>query len=164
MFTFLSKPFITVFCVMAVFLGAWSYHKSVLYSEVKIAVQEVHDAYDAQRQELERQAEEESANLRDKIQTLQKEKDNAIKSADYQRTAMRKWLYSIPTTRIRGDSTGDSNYPEDSSREVIGELSRKNADDLIEYSHDTEELKIHLVQCYKDYEAVKESIDTFGRK
>lgn len=166
----LYKP-LSVLLISALFtLSAYTYHRSIVKSEVHAAVllvkEQVHKEYEDKHKELASKSDVKTKDIEDKTSKSKKEKDAKIKVLDNQRNAARKWVYELPSTSLRSKpiesySTRSSSDAEDSSREIIGELSRTNADDLIEYATDAEEVKINLLQCYKDYDSVKQVLDEY---
>ena len=166
----LYKP-LSVLLISALFtLSAYTYHRSIVKSEVNAAVllakEQVHKEYEDKHKELASKADVKTKDIEDKILASKKEKDAEIKVLSNQRSAARKWVYELPSTSlssksIESYSTRSTSDSEDSSREIIGELSRTNADDLIEYAADAEEVKINLIQCYKDYDSVKQGLDDY---
>lgn len=166
----LYKP-LSVLLISALFtLSAYTYHRSIVKSEVHAAVllakEQVHKEYEDEHKELTSKADVKTKDIEDKTAKSKKEKDAEIKVLSNQRNAARKWVYELPSTSlsskpIESYSTRSPSDAETSSREIIGELSRTNADDLIEYAADAEEIKINLIQCYKDYDSVKQGLDDY---
>lgn len=136
-------------------------HKVQVQKAVSKASAEIHTQYKEREQEIRLQSMQESKILQDKITSLEKDKRNAIKTADASAKSLRDWMYSLPSTPIRENPTRDSSDRKDTAREVIGGLHRSDANDLIEYAYDTEQLKIHLISCYKEYDSVKKVLDDF---
>ena len=166
----LYKP-LSVLLISALFtLSAYTYHRSIVKSEVNAAVllakEQVHKEYEDKHKDLASKADVKTKDIEDKTSKSKKEKDAEIKVLSNQRNAARKWVYELPSTSLRSKpiesySTRSPSDAETSSREIIGELSRTNADDLIEYATDAEEVKINLLQCYKDYDSVKQVLDDY---
>lgn len=164
------KP-LSVLLISALFtLSAYTYHRSIVKSEVHatvlLAKEQIHKEYEDKHKELTSKADVKTKDIEDKTLASKKEKDAKIKVLDNQRNAVHKWVYELPSTNlssksIESYSTRSSSDAEASSREIIGELSRANADDLIEYATDAEEIKISLIQCYKDYDSVKQVLDEY---
>ena len=166
----LYKP-LSVLLISALFiLSAYTYHRNIVKSEVNAAVllakEQIHKEYEDKNKELTSKADVKTKDIEDKTSKSKKEKDAEIKVLSNQRNAARKWVYELPSTSlsskpIESYSTRSPSDAETSSREIIGELSRTNADDLIEYAADAEEIKINLLQCYKDYDSVKKVLDEY---
>lgn len=150
---------LVVFALSSFFL--FGFHKVQVQKAVSKASAEIHTKYKEKEQEIKLQSMQESKILQEKITSLEKDKRNAIKTADASAKSLRDWMYGLPATSIRENSTRDSPDRKDTAREVIGGLHRADANDLIEYAYDTEQLKIHLISCYKEYDSVKKVLDDF---
>lgn len=137
-------------------------------SEVKVAVNEAVTQIEAQvtkeRFKLLDKANDESYKLKEQIAKNKQEKDRELQIANTKYNNLVAWLRNLPSTTGSSDSAGDTGDSKDRSEEIIGRLSRANAELLARYGQDTEELKIHLQQCYRDYDAVKAARDKFVKE
>lgn len=150
--------------VLALVFGAYVWHKA----EVKVAVNEAVTQIEAQasreRFKLLDKANDESYKLKEQIAKNKQEKDRELQIANTKYQSLRDWVRNLPSTTGSGGSTGNPGDSKDRSEEIIGRLSRANAELLARYGQDTEELKIHLQQCYRDYDAVKAARDKFVKE
>lgn len=150
--------------VLALVFGAYVWHKA----EVKVAVNEAVTQIEAQvtkeRFKLLDKANDESYRLKEQIAKNKQEKDRELQIANDKYNNLLEWVRNLPSTTGSSDSTGDTGDSKDRSEEIIAELRRRHAASLAGYSQDTEELKIHLQQCYRDYDAVKAARDKFVKE
>lgn len=162
--SFLSGWQVKVILVFALIFGAYVWHRS----EVKIAVNEAVTAIEAQttkeRFKLLDRANEESFKLKEQIAKTKQEKERELQIADTKYRDLLHWLRNLPSTTSDSDSTGSTGNAEDRSEEIIGELRRSNAEALAGYAYQAEELKVNLIACYRDYDAVKAARDKFVKE
>jgi len=162
--SFLSGWQVKVILVLALIFGAYVWHKA----EVKIAVNEAVTDIEAQatkeRFKLLDRANEESFKLKEQIAKTKQEKERELQIADTKYRDLLHWLRNLPSTTSDSGSTGSTGNPEDRSEEIIGELRRSNAEALAGYAHQAEELKVNLIACYRDYDAVKAARDRFVKE
>ena len=102
---------------------------------------------------------------------LQKQKQMHIADAKYNSLLARFNSFTGLSERPKGtDNTNSSSNAastsdsEASSRENFGRLYREDAIFLAEYARTTEELKISLLSCYKQYDQVKQDVAEFEAK
>ena len=147
-----------------VITGMYFFH----VSEVKIAVNEAVTAIEAQttkeRFKLLDRANEESFKLKEQIAKTKQEKERELQIADTKYRDLLHWLRNLPSTTSGSGSTRSTGNSEDRSEEIIGELRRSNAEALAGYAYQTEELKVNLIACYRDYDAVKAARDRFVKE
>lgn len=159
--SFLSGWQVKVILVLALLFGAYVWHRS----EVKIAVNEAVTAIEAQasreRFKLLDRANKESFKLKEQIAKNKQEKERELQIADTKYKSLVAWVWNLPSTTSSSNSAGSTGNSEDRSEEIIGELRRSNAEALAGYAYQTEELKVNLLACYRDYDAVKAARDKF---
>lgn len=161
---FFSGWQVKIIIVLTLVFGAYVWHKA----EVKIAVNEAVTAIEAQttkeRFKLLDRANEESFKLKEQIAKIEQEKERELQIADTKYKSLVTWVRNLPSTTSGSDSAGSTRDAKDRSEEVIGELRRSNAEALAGYAYQAEELKINLVACYRDYDAVKSARDKFVKE
>lgn len=148
--------------VGALIFGAWAWHTREVSIAVSQAEQRIELQYAREIFKLKDRANEESISLKNKILEQQKEKKRELEIANRNYESLREWLRNLP---ISGSSNpGNSADAENRAREIIGELRRRDAENLARYGFRTEELKIELLACYKQYDEVKDSLEKFKAK
>lgn len=152
---------VKIVLVLALIFGAYTWHRS----EVKIAVNEAVTVIEAQttkeRFKLLDRANEESFKLKEQIAKTKQEKERELQIADTKYKSLVVWVRNLPSATRSSDSTRSTGNSEDRSEEIIGELRRSNAEALAGYAYQAEELKVNLIACYRDYDAVKAARDKF---
>jgi LPS O-antigen subunit length determinant protein (WzzB/FepE family) len=155
----LVKIIIIVSLISAVFLThTWRVNKAV-----DKAVAEQVAIYNNKIKELEIKSLKAESQLKDKVQSIKGEKDAQIKSID------RKYNSAIVSLRNRKErSTSTNSTPSacnaESTQGATGaQLYRNDAEVLIRFARDAEELKTHLNACYQQYDTVKEQLDNYRK-
>ena len=147
--------------ITALLLSLYFWH----VSEVKIAINkaEMHlvQRYNKEINALETKAEQSTKILQAVIETNNKEKQIELEKSNRKYNDLQQWVRNLPSTTRSSDHPGDSSDPEASSREIIAELRRADAIAFADYSFRAEEVRLSLVQCYKDYDSVKDTLDAF---
>lgn len=152
---------IKVACTLVVLTGMYFFH----VSEVKIAVNKAEmqlvQKYNKEISLLEDKAKHITESLTAAIESNNKERKIELQNSTRKYNDLKRWLYDLPSKTSASNLPGDTQDSEDRSREVIAELDRRHAGYLAEYSYRAEEIRVHLVQCYKDYDSVKDTLDAF---
>ena len=159
--SFLGGWQVKIVILIALLFGAWTWHRAEVKIAVKEAVSQIEAQQDKERLKLLDKANEESNKLKEQILKNKQEKDRELQAANTKYNSLVEWVRNLQSTTIPSDSTGDSRNSEARSEEVISELRRRHAIDLARLSYDAEEIKVHLEQCYRDYDAVKAARDKF---
>lgn len=146
---------------LVVISAAYFWHLSEVRVAVNESVMQIEAQVTKERFKLLDKANEESFKLKEQIAKNKQEKDRELQIANTKYNNLLAWVRNLPSTTGSSDSTGDSRDSEAGREEVIAELRRKNAESFAEYSHRAEEVRISLMQCYRDYEAVKKARDDF---
>lgn len=155
----LIKIVIIISLITAVFLT----HKWQVNKAVNKAVAEQVAIQTKKIQELEIKSLKSESELKDKVQTIKGEKDAEIKAID------RKYSTTIASLRSRPERSTTSNPTTstcnaESPKGATGkELYRNDAELLIRFARDTEELKTHLLACYQQYDTVKDQLDNYRK-
>lgn len=152
---------IKLFLVLAIIFGAYIWHVSEVKIAVNKAVAEVEAQVTKERFKLLDKANDESNKLKEQIAKNKQEKDRELQIANTKYNNLLAWVRNLPSTTGSSDSAGDSRDSEARREEVIAELRRRHASDLAEYSLRAEEVRISLLLCYRDYDAVKAARDKF---
>ena len=152
---------IKLILLLALLFGAWTWHRAEVKIAVNEAITKIEAQQDKERLKLLDKANEESNKLKEQILKNKQEKDRELQAANTKYNSLVEWVRNLQSTTITSDITGGSRDSEARSEEVISELRRRHANDLARLSYDAEEIKVHLEQCYKDYDAVKAARDKF---
>jgi uncharacterized membrane protein YqiK len=114
-------------------------------------------------QELEIKSLKAESELKDKVQSIKGEKDAEIKAID------RKYSTTIASLRSRPERSTSSNLTTstcnaESTQGATGaQLYRNDAEVLIRFARDAEELKTSLIACYQQYDTVKDQLDNYRK-
>ncbi len=148
-------------CTLIVLTGMYFFH----ISEVKIAVNKAEmqlvQKYNKEISILEDKAKHITESLTAAIESNNKERKIELQNSTRKYNDLKRWLYDLPSKTNPSNPPGDTQDSEARAREVIAELDRRHAGYLAEYSYRAEEIRVHLVQCYKDYDSVKDTLDAF---
>jgi len=158
---------------LALVLGAKSWHNQVVQSAVTSAVlqntQEINSKYTDKLNDLKLQQEINQKVLDNKTKDTLKEKQNALQASTNKYNDLLEWVRAQPSSTTN-DTSSESNilgYPRDSESTgsiLNNGLLRKDAIDLAEYAQRTQELKVYLNSCYRQYDEVKGTVDAFTKK
>lgn len=152
---------VIIFAVAALF-GACSWHKSEVRRSVDAAVNTLNIQYEEQKASLIRDKEKVEKTLREDFNKREGELQNDLKGVTAKYNATLSWLRKQPKHQPSNSSdTRPANPAEDGPGEIIGGLSRQDAENLTRYAADTEELKLNLIQCYADYSKVESTLKAF---
>jgi len=167
---------IKVSVVIAAIVGAIFWHHQVSTSVIEKAVtdavlvrtQEINAEYTKRLLDLKDQQDKNQTILDNKVKDTLKEKQNALQTSTNKYNDLLKWVQSQPFRTNGSASTsdilGDTSNAEGTRIVPYNGLLRKDAIDLAEYAQQTEELKVYLVACYRQYDDVKETVDAFVLK
>lgn len=155
---------------LAVLFSAWSWHTSEVSKAVTAAKASVEQTYrvsiDEQRKRLVARSEASEKALRNQLTNNSRSKDAEIKKLNTDVASLRSSLQSRPerttdSTTSVSNSTGES--PAKAGATGL-QLSRPDADFLARFSGFSAELQAELKACLKDYEDVKNEINSFKIK
>lgn len=149
-------------CITLVLLSSmYFWHVSELKIIVNKAEMTLAQKYQKEISILEDKAKHSTEVLTSVIESNNKERKIELQNSTRKYNDLKRWLYDLPSKTSPSNPPGDTQDSEDRAREVIAELRRRHADDLAEYSLRAEEVRVHLVQCYKEYDSVKDTLDAF---
>lgn len=155
--------------LFSVLFGAYTWHLAVVKVEVNKAVLAKVQEIDAQnlkdKQELLDKAKQAEQDLKDNFTKREKELQNEIKTTATRLGRTIAWLRSQSrSTETRGDIPDTPQAEQDRSTEIVGGLSIQDGEHLAEYGAVTEELKLHLIACYKNYDTAVEVLEKFKKE
>lgn len=152
---------IKVTCALIVLTGMYFFHTSEVKLAVNKAEMQLVQKYNKEISILEDKAKHITTVLTSAIESNNKERKIELQKSNTNYLSMRKWLHNLPSKTSASNLPGDTQDSEDRTREVIAELRRSDAINLANYSLRAEEVRLNLVQCYKDYDSVKDTLDAF---
>jgi len=168
---------IKVSLVIGAIAGLFFWHHQVSTSAIDAAVtlavlqntQEINSKYADRLNDLKLQQEINQKVLDNKTKDTLKEKQNALQASTNKYNDLLEWVRAQPSSTTNGSSSAsnlirDSRDSESTGSVLNNGLLRKDAIDLAEYAQRTEELKVYLVACYRQYDDVKETVDAFVLK
>ena len=149
-------------CIILVLLSSlYFWHVSELKIAVNKAEMTLAQKYNKEISILEDRAKHSTEVLTAAIESNNKERKIELQNSTRKYNDLKRWLYDLPSKTSASSLPGDTQDSEDRAREVIAELRRSDAITLAGYSLRAEEVRAHLVQCYKDYDSVKDTLDAF---
>lgn len=136
-----------------------SFQEGVKTTEIKYEAQIL-----AQNEILQLKKKSAEKELEQKLTKTKEENDAKLKSLNLRVGVL---LGSLSNRPERPSTSGDTPSPTtaESPTGTTGQgLYKADGEFLTRYSADTETLKLALIQCYSDYQAVKQSIESFTTK
>jgi len=154
----------------AVFLGCMTglyfWHISKVNTAVELAVQKIDLEQDMRNLKLQERAHEASVRLDETLKQVQKDKDAKIKIANASYDNLLQWVrkQGIGSTASTDGIPDSPIVGKDSRESDFGILHRQDAEALVEYSKDAESLRVEVLSCYQQYDAVKDTLDAFKKE
>ena len=150
------------FCIILVLLSSmYFWHVAQLEIAINKAEMQLVQKYNKEISILEDKAKHITEVLTSAIESNNKERKIELQNSTRKYNDLKRWLYDLPSKTSASNLPGDTQDSEARAREVIAELRRTDAIALAGYSLRAEEVRVHLVQCYKDYDSVKDTLDAF---
>lgn len=155
----LIKIVIIISLITAAFLTHnWQVNKAVDKALVEQSV-----LHNKQIQELQIKSLKAESELKDKVQAVKGEKDAQIKAINRKYSTTIASLRNRPERSTTSNSTTNTCNAESTQGATGKELYRNDAEVLIRFARDAEELKEHLLACYRQYDTVKDQLDNYIR-
>jgi len=168
---------IKIALVIGAIVGAFFWHNSVatsaineaVNSAVQVRTQEINDAYAQRLNDLKTDQDKNQKVLDNKTKETLEEKQNALQASTNKYNNLLEWVRAQPSSTTNdssstGDLIRDTRDSESTGSVLNNGLLRKDAIDLAEYAQRTQELKVYLNSCYRQYDDAKVSIDSFVLK
>ena len=149
--------------VLAIVASLYFVHAWKVNAAVNKAVAEQIAIQTKKIQELEIKSLKAESELKDKVQTIKGEKDAQIKAIDSKYSTAIASLRSRPERSTSSNPTTSTCNTESPQGATGKELYRNDAEILIRFARDTEELKTHLLACYQQYDTVKDQLDNYRK-
>lgn len=150
--------------ILVVISGLFFWHKYEVKVAVNSALAEQQLEYQKEKFKLLDKANDATIALRNQLEKQNKETQRELQNVNTKHNDLLEWVRNLPSTSSSSSIAGSSQDSKGSREDIIGELRRKHAIDLAEYSKTTEELKTWLNACYRDYEVVEKSLNDFKAK
>lgn len=164
---------------MGVVIAAYLWHSNAVDNAISVATINTRNAvvleYTKKSTELQQKADLAQITLEQKIERITDDKNKQLSSVNAKYSDLLKWVQSQPNGGSTGNKSSISNgstNPESTSGTNRQGLLRGNEGnstevtsevildgpikDLVDYARSTEELKVHLLSCYKQYDQVLE--------
>ena len=168
---------IKVSLVIGAIAGLFFWHNSVSNEAINKAVtsavlqntQEINAKYAERLNDLKVEQKLNQEHLDKLTQASLKEKQNALQNSTTKYNDLLEWLRTQPSitsndTSSSGNLIRNSGDSESTQGVLNNGLLREDAVDLIQYAQRTEELKVYLNSCYRQYDEVKGTVDAFTKK
>jgi hypothetical protein len=151
--------------ILSIVIAAFFWHKS----EVKIAVNEYAVSqrleYTKEFTRLTEANAKTKVELAEKVKAIKDSKDAEIKSINARYDAIITGMQHRPSRQdYRGNITTDTSATESPKGTTGAGLYKEDANFLAGYARDTEKLKVELIQCYKQYDDVRTTVNKFIEK
>lgn len=155
--------------VVVLLASLYGTHRYKVHEAVKEAVQVVQLQHQSelfrQKELLLEKKQTAETKLQDDFNKRKGEQDAKIKTLTVDRDNL---LISLRSRPDRPASVSGNTQSADTTASTTGatgqELFKPDAEFLARFATDTETLKLGLIQCYKDYDAVKEAVESFNKK
>lgn len=156
---------VKIILVVALVVGAYTWHKVEVNKAVNQATAELELGYAKEIFKIKDRANEQTFILKDKVISITKEKNAKLKDADAKYDALLVWLSSQPRNPSSSNGVPNDAAYGDSTERIAGTgLSERDAKSLAKYATDTEKLKEYLLACYKQHDEELRIQEEFKRK
>lgn len=150
--------------ILLVVASLFAWHKYEVNKAINKTIAEQTAIYKKQVDELTIKSLKVESELKTQVSTIKGEKDAQIKTLDT------KYRIAIDSLRQRqersssSNSTGNSCNTESTKGATGAELYREDAEFLIRFARDTEELKTQLKACYVQYDSIHDQLNKYKSK
>ena len=152
-----------IIAIAMVLTSLFVWHKYEVSKAITKTVAEQTAIYEKQVKDLTLKSLKTELELKTQVAAIKGDKDAQIKNLDS------KYRVAIDSLRQRqersstSNSTGNSCNAESTKGATGAELYREDAELLIRFARDTEELKTHLKACYAQYDTVYEQLNNYRK-
>ena len=154
--------------VVALILGLYGGYRYQLHKSFQEGVKTTEIKYEAQilaqNEVLNLKKKSAEKELEQKLTKTKEENDAKLKSLNLRVGVLLGSLSNRPERPSASGNTPSTAATEGQSGTTGQGLYKADGEFLTRYSADTETLKLALIQCYADYQAVKQSIESFTAK
>jgi hypothetical protein len=154
---------IKISIVLVIITSLYFVHAWKVKTAVNKAVAEQVIIYNNKVKELEIKSLKSESELKDKVQTIKGEKDAQIKAIDRKYSTTIASLLNRPERSTSSNPTTSTCNAESTQGATGKELYRNDAEVLVRFARDTEELKTYLLACYQQYDTVKDQLDNYRK-
>lgn len=155
--------------IVALCGGIYGIYKFKVHQAVQEAVQVVNVQHSAetfrQKEIIFDKSQKEKDKLQQDFDKAQKEKDAKIHTLNRDVSNLLVSLQQRPSRDSSNSSLSTSTTATASPRGAYpSELFREDAEAFVLFARDAEEVRLGLLSCYRDYDAVKKSVESFSDK
>lgn len=153
-----------IIAIVLVLTSLFVWHKYEVSKAITKTVAEQTAIYEKQVKDLTLKSLKTELELKTQVAAIKGDKDAQIKNLDG------KYRIAIDSLRQRqersssSNSTGNSSNAESTKGATGAGLYREDAEFLIRFSRDTEELKTQLKACYAQYDTIYEQLNNYKSK
>ena len=149
---------VLLFC--SLFVGVYKLHNTIVESSVQAVVTSVQHQAEHQNILLQQQTEEQTQALQQLFNTVTEEKDAEIKTLNTRIAVLSNSLQSRPSRDSEGSNLSETTRDAESTGYASADrLYREDAEFLVWYSSQTEQLRLELLACYMQYDKAKALLD-----
>ena len=152
-----------IIAIALIVVSLFVWHKYEVNKAITKTIAEQTAIHVEQVNQLKLKSLETQSKLYSQVSEMEYKKNAEIKSIDAKyRTA----IDSLRQRQERSSSsnpTGNSNNPESTKGATGAGLYREDAELLIRFARDTEELKTHLKVCYAQYDSIYEQLNNYRK-
>jgi hypothetical protein len=150
--------------ILLVFTSLFVWHKYQVHRAVSNTIAEQTAIYKKQVDELTIKSLKIESELKNQVLVIKGEKDAQIKNLDTKYRVAINGLRQRQERDSTTDSTRNSCNAESTKGATGAELFREDAEFLIGFARDTEELKTQLKACYAQYDSIYDQLKNYKSK
>lgn len=145
--------------IAALFFG-YNYHIDKVQSQART---EIIQEYNTKLIALQNKADAATIQLSEKVKVIKDEKNSEILATNARYESIISSLRNRPNRPASESNLGSSTEDTESKTGAYpAELFAEDAKAFIDFARDTEELRVNLIQCYKQYEEVQNAVNSFS--
>lgn len=161
----MNKIAVYIVCIAIAVFGLFYLHNKQVDKAVNAAYTQMENESNKRLLTLMKKADAESIELKAKIKEQQDEKQIAIDDINKRHAAIIAGLRNRPERPTsQGNYTASTGNAESTAGAYPAELFREDAEDFAAIGKAADELKIYLLQCYRQYDEVKDSVEKFNQE
>ena len=161
----MNRIAVYIVCIAIAVFGLFYLHNKQVDKAVNAAYTQMENESNKRLLTLMKKADAESIELKAKIKEQQDEKQIAIDDINKRHAAIVAGLRNRPERPTsQGNYTAITGNAESTAGAYPAELFREDAEDFAAVGKAADELKIYLLQCYRQYDEVKDSIEKFNQE
>lgn len=142
----------------ALLIAGYSWHRSVVNTEVGIAVQKIQLELTTKELELKNLKDNKQRQINTKVAEINANKDAELRKARSDADNLRAFIAGLPnngSNQSNSKQSGTASVAEGRPEDILGVLRRSHAVALARYSEDAETVRVGLLSCYKQYDELR---------